>query len=1728
MKRVIFLLIAFITISFAAGAKYLIITHDNFYNAIQPLAEWKHKKGVPTKVVKLSEIGATADSIARIKNYIVNAYNTWNPAPQYVLLVGNANFIKTEGPNYYDDYYGNMTGNYLMEISVGRIHCANNTQCSTQVAKILGYERTPYLADTLWYKKGTFVIREDYAGYPPINSDTIYWNNLRYIRDFWSDANYVQIDSLTKNFGNNSTDVINAISNGRAYVVYRGQGVTYWWSPFDAVDPNSMTNGFRLPVVVSATCATMSLASSNYYGDRFVNGGNPTVPKGAVAFLGTTQSASGDGLARVRGTVATGFFRSIFKDNVYCLGDAFRRAKFILDSIGTVSPPPNTFPYNSTRYREWNLLGDPELNLWTGIPRPMNVTCDSIIYSGPQSYTVVVKDGITPINNALVCVMMNDTVIYQYGYTNSAGTITFSINPTTTGNMSVTVTAHNYIPFEKNVSVIPGGLAHDVGIVSIVQPIGTITAGSSIIPKVKIKNYGSYQETFPVTFKIGVVYNQTIPSVTLNANDTITVSFPSWIAVFGNYTAMAYTGLSTDQWRNNDTLNSSFSVVNQHDVGVLSIITPKDSISRGLSIIPKAVVKNFGGNTEIFSATFKIDNIYSQTVNSINLAAGAIDTIEFPIWLSLAGNYQTQCYTNLSVDNDRTNDTVRGAVFVRNDFLTEGFNDVTFPPPNWTSIIISGSYNWARVTSGSNPSCTPYEGAGMAFYNSYNAVSGSQARLITPPIELGATPTLFQVKFNMYHDNSYPGGTYGPDSVILEYSTDGNNFIRVVGFRRYEPTNGWAEHYATIGPLSGIVYVGFRAFSQYGTNIFIDNVRVLPPPPADVGVFSIESPVGRLIVGTPTNITGTVKCYGGNNAIFSTRAIVIDSITGNIVFSKDTMISLMVDSSRQITFGQFVPQTNKVYNVVIATNLTSDADPSNDTMEARAKTTPGSDPDGAGYFYESSQNSIYGDTVGYNWFDISSRIQLTGWTPSLDDGNVTVILPFSFPFYGQLLDSIRVCSNGFLQFPTAYATNPNRSLPFSSINNFIGPLWDDLDLRTVYTPAGKVYQYNDPSNNFVIFQWDSVPRYNQNNQRNTFQVILYKNGKIKFQYKRVSQVSDTSCTIGIQGGIGANNYYQQYVVNGSPSAHKPTAQTAILFTFNKDASPLLIEAPNGVVDSGFVTNPVAVIANYGPNPISCNVKFEINDGYSNIQTATIAGNSYQVVSFAPWTARYFGNFITRCSTMLGDDYNSGNNVLTGNVQVRFHDVGIHEIVSPTGTQYTGQISVRALVKNYYHRVASCTAYFLIRDDNNNIVFSQQRYVANLLPDSSNEVEFGNFNALVGTYYTQCYTKLTTDDNPLNDTVNGTVVVLERPEPAGWLQQTNFPTQLTGKYVKDGGALVATSSGLFAFRGNNSREFYKYDGVNWYQMTAIPNRFVNDKEVKKNIKKGAALTYDGDNKIFAIKGGGSNELWQYNISENQWSYKTEVPISKGLKGGSKIVFGNGKIYLLAGSVRYPEQNFFAYDTITKNWQVCARALYNPDYKAYKDGSDMTLLEDTIYVLKGSAKNNYFVSYYITLDQWTMRESIPLLNPRTNKKVKVKNGGALTNDGYFVYAIKGGGSNEFWQYNPQANSWTRKETIPALPYNKKSVPKGGAALAFWNHRIYLLKGNNTQEFWSYQFGYYNDIMPTNVRIYDVTMTEQSSKLSQLEHQFINLQPNPCQNMLSLTYYVPIRCKISVKLY
>ncbi|MBI4722708.1 MAG: hypothetical protein HY769_06910 [Candidatus Stahlbacteria bacterium] len=463
------------SVLYAEGAKYLIITHDSFYNTILPLAEWKHKKGMETKVVKLSQTGSTE---TQIKSYIQTAYNTWNPRPEYVLLVGDVEFL----PTYWgdgratDNYYATLEGgDYLSDICMGRFSVDNLSECSTMVAKTLSYERTPWMANDKWFRSAALLIRDDYD-----SGDSIW-----YYPDIWFTYNqmvqngYTNIDTIFHRNGCNAGNIIRSVNDGCGFVGYRGCGTGNWHTPFD-VNPEGTDNGWMLPVIFSGTCLTANFEEEGFICELWTLAGSATNPKGAVAFVGTNTA----GHSSQRSSIWQGFWRAIFIDSIYMLGNAEIKAKLYFHT---------DYPDDQYEYEGWHILGDPGLSLWTGTPKELYCSYLHAIPTGQQNFTVSVKSNGSPVKDATVC-LSKGTEVYKYGLTNAQGEVTLAINPITADTMWVTVTGHNYLAYEGYCVVISGGAYIHLLNYSIIDTAGNnngmANPGENIVLPLWVMNYG--------------------------------------------------------------------------------------------------------------------------------------------------------------------------------------------------------------------------------------------------------------------------------------------------------------------------------------------------------------------------------------------------------------------------------------------------------------------------------------------------------------------------------------------------------------------------------------------------------------------------------------------------------------------------------------------------------------------------------------------------------------------------------------------------------------------------------------------------------------------------------------------------------------------------------------------------------------------------------------------------------------------------------------------------------------------------------------------------------------------------------------------------------------------------------------------------------------------------------------------------------------------------------------
>ena len=422
------------------GAKYLVITTPSFASTVQELADWRHLKGLQTMVVDLDTTGYSGSSI---KSYIQTAYDTWAVPPEYVLLVGDTEQIPIyEDGTATDDYYAQLEGDDLfLDALIGRLTADSPGDCATLVAKTLGYERTPVTNDPDWPASGTFMVADDFD-----DGDWIYYLNTWFIYDLMEDAGFAQMDTLFDRNGISQAAVYDAFNAGRGFVNFRGQAWTSWPGAFN-IEPEYLTNGWNLPIVVSATCATGIYHSDGFICERIVRAGSSTNPRGAVAFFGSNTAYPGSQrLARLRGAGDMAFFEQAFGENGGDLGAAALASRLAVYE----------FDGDTTEYKGWNLLGDPAMRIWTAHPEPLQVFHDEYFHASQPSFDVTVLSGGQALDGALVA-CVKDTDIYAWGLTNEFGQVFFPLTPSSSGPFSVTVTARNHVPYEGSATALNSG-----------------------------------------------------------------------------------------------------------------------------------------------------------------------------------------------------------------------------------------------------------------------------------------------------------------------------------------------------------------------------------------------------------------------------------------------------------------------------------------------------------------------------------------------------------------------------------------------------------------------------------------------------------------------------------------------------------------------------------------------------------------------------------------------------------------------------------------------------------------------------------------------------------------------------------------------------------------------------------------------------------------------------------------------------------------------------------------------------------------------------------------------------------------------------------------------------------------------------------------------------------------------------------------------------------------------
>ncbi|MCK4527762.1 hypothetical protein KAW18_10365, partial [candidate division WOR-3 bacterium] len=440
------------TINEHAG-RMIIICPNTYLSEMDSLVEWKRKKGIKTDLYDLSSIG---NNETDIKNFIQSEYD--GEGVTFCLLVGDGDELTpatgtmgdASGADA-DPVYSYTAGsdNYS-DLFISRFSSDNHsaTKIRNQVMRNIKYERDP-IAEASWYHWGLGVASNQGT---PTDIERCNWLRDTLLSSVQPYFTYTSIDSSYDPWGT-STIIANAINEGRSIINYIGHGGVSGWSNgggFDIDNINNLTNDWKLPHVISVACNVGEFNGNNCYCEASVDAGTPENPTGFLTNWGSTigqswvppcygQEGAMNLLAHYRANTAGGIY--------------FNGASYMIEHYGGSDSTEGV-----EMAQTWHIFGDASVQLRTDTPDTLEVSHLGFIPPGSAPFVVTAKDndGITPIEDALVCCYSLEDTILESGYTNSSGEVTLYPNPgsSATGNyISVTVTAFNYIPSMDSVIV---------------------------------------------------------------------------------------------------------------------------------------------------------------------------------------------------------------------------------------------------------------------------------------------------------------------------------------------------------------------------------------------------------------------------------------------------------------------------------------------------------------------------------------------------------------------------------------------------------------------------------------------------------------------------------------------------------------------------------------------------------------------------------------------------------------------------------------------------------------------------------------------------------------------------------------------------------------------------------------------------------------------------------------------------------------------------------------------------------------------------------------------------------------------------------------------------------------------------------------------------------------------------------------------------------------------------
>jgi len=480
--------------------KFVIVSDPMFETQLQPFIQWKTQKGF-TVVEAYTDDAAVGNTTSSIKTYLEGLYNagtTADPAPSFVLFVGDVDQIPAwngnAGWHVTDLMYVEYTGDYFPEVYYGRWSATNATQLQPQIDKTLQYEQFT-MPDPAYLEEVVMVSGMDGSfaqnwGNGQINYGTENYFNLTH---GITSHTYLYPES-----GSHSADIIQHVSDGVGFGNYTAHCSANGWADpsFSISDVAGLSNVDEYCILIGNCCSSNEF--NNYcFGEAILRAED----KGAVGYIGGTNSTYWDedyyfgvGVGSITEDppayeeTTLGNYDRAFHDHGEPWEDWYTTTYQIIfaGNLAVTEGSPGSAEYY---WEIYSVMGDPSVMCYYGIPDPLSVSYDPLMPVGSTSFTITTE--------AYAYVgISKDGVLHGATLADASGIAVVTLDPIQNpGDADIVVTKQNAQPYIGTVVVSnPAGPYVVLSQYTVNDPTGNINGlpdyGESIDLDVELENLG--------------------------------------------------------------------------------------------------------------------------------------------------------------------------------------------------------------------------------------------------------------------------------------------------------------------------------------------------------------------------------------------------------------------------------------------------------------------------------------------------------------------------------------------------------------------------------------------------------------------------------------------------------------------------------------------------------------------------------------------------------------------------------------------------------------------------------------------------------------------------------------------------------------------------------------------------------------------------------------------------------------------------------------------------------------------------------------------------------------------------------------------------------------------------------------------------------------------------------------------------------------------------------------